>query len=361
MTVMLGELRRFAIARSLFAPTSLSEAIERLGFVQADPIRAPARAQDLTLRLRVADYVAGELERRYAELAIEEDYFINYGFLPRRHTMLMQPRTPRRVWDRATKQRANKVLAFVRERGEVHPRDLEKELSLGTVTNYWGGTSNAGTHLLDALHRRGLLRVLRRDSGVRVYALREQSELELSPAARADALLALVIDKYAPLPARSLGQLTSRLRLIAPQLATEFGPALTRAKKTLPHVQVDGHAWYWPGQITEAEESERVHFLAPFDPIVWDRGRFELLWDWAYRFEAYTPVKKRKLGYYALPLLFRDRVIGWGNLAYAEKNLTVELGFVSGKAPRERTFKRELEREIEHMRRFLALSGAESG
>jgi hypothetical protein len=48
---------------------------------------------------------------------------------------------------------------------------------------------------------------------------------------------------------------------------------------------------------------------------VWDRRRFEHLWGWAYRFEAYTPAPKRVRGYYALPLLWRDRVIGWGNLA----------------------------------------------
>ena len=55
--------------------------------------------------------------------------------------------------------------------------------------------------------------------------------------------------------------------------------------------------------------------LSPFDPIVWDRRRFELFWGWAYRFEAYTPAPQRVRGYYALPLLWRDQVIGWGNLA----------------------------------------------
>ena len=58
-----------------------------------------------------------------------------------------------------------------------------------------------------------------------------------------------------------------------------------------------------------------VRLLAPFDPVVWDRRRFELLWGWAYRFEAYTPVSQRKLGYLALPLLWRDRVVGWGNVS----------------------------------------------
>ena len=82
----LDQLRRYAIARSLFKPTSLPGAIARLGFVQADPIRAPARAQDLTLRHRVTGYRAGDLERRYARLPIEEDFFVNYGFLPREST-----------------------------------------------------------------------------------------------------------------------------------------------------------------------------------------------------------------------------------------------------------------------------------
>jgi uncharacterized protein YcaQ len=79
----LDELRRYAVARTLFKPTTLLAAIQRLGFVQADPIRSPARAQDLTLRHRVKDYRVGDLERRYAKLAIEEDCLINYGFLPR--------------------------------------------------------------------------------------------------------------------------------------------------------------------------------------------------------------------------------------------------------------------------------------
>ena len=88
----LDDLRRYAVARTLFRPTTLPGAIRRLGFVQADPIRAPARAQDLTLRHRVKDYRAGDLEDRYTRLAVEEDCLVNYGFLPREHLALMHPR-----------------------------------------------------------------------------------------------------------------------------------------------------------------------------------------------------------------------------------------------------------------------------
>ena len=75
-----------------------------------------------------------------------------------------------------------------------------------------------------------------------------------------------------------------------------------------------------------------VRFLAPFDPVVWDRRRFEHLWGWAYRFEAYTPpAKARTCGYYALPLLWRDDVIGWANVLRKGGELTTDIGFVSAR------------------------------
>jgi len=73
-----------------------------------------------------------------------------------------------------------------------------------------------------------------------------------------------------------------------------------------------------------------------------------------YRFEAYTPVAKRIRGYYAMPLLWHDRVIGWGNLSTLDGELRSEFGFVKS-APRQRAFKRELAAELERMRVFLRL------
>src|SRR5206468_9467509 len=110
-----AELRRYAVDRSLFAPTTLRRAIERFGFVQADPIRAPARAQDLTLRHRVAGYRAGDLERRYESLGVEEDHFINYGFVTRRVFALMHPRSTVSYWPTARRKKVQALLDFVRE------------------------------------------------------------------------------------------------------------------------------------------------------------------------------------------------------------------------------------------------------
>ncbi|HKP59444.1 MAG TPA: crosslink repair DNA glycosylase YcaQ family protein [Polyangiales bacterium] len=356
----LSQLRRHAIARSLCNPTSLPLALERLGFVQADPIRAPARAQDLTLRPRVADYRAGDLERLYSTLGVEEDFFINYGFLPHSRYALMHPRKLPGGWDAAARRRARAVLEFVRERGSVHPREVEARFAHGSVRNAWGGTSNATTHLLDNLHYRGLLRVARRDRGVRVYAATEPPPSVRDPGERRlrlDRLIDLVAELYAPLPAASLGPLLSRLRHAVPQWRALIKPALQRAKARYSCTRCDGVDYYAPGTepltAAAALDDQRVWLLGPFDPLVWDRRRFELFWGWAYRFEAYTPVSKRKLGYYALPLLWREHIIGWANLTARDGQLDCQLGFVE-RRPRERVFSAALEAELERMRVFLA-------
>src|SRR5690242_18204710 len=310
----LADLRRYAVSRSLFKPTTLGRAIARLGFVQADPIRAPARAQDLILRHRVSNYLAGDLERRYSKLPIEEDFFINYGFVPREWQALMHPRTARQKWTKARWRKANEILEFVRERGVVHPREVDAHFAHGKAVNWFGGSSNASTQLLDGLHYRGLLRIARREGGVRVYAVREANAPPADQAATMDALVDIIVNKYAPLPASSLAQLVVFLKFAVPHWQDARKSALARAKARLPNATIDGHAWYWPeGENPRSRRhvvNEEVRLLAPFDPVVWDRRRFEIFWGWPYRFEAYTPASKRVRGYYALPLLWCDAVVG---------------------------------------------------
>ena len=118
-----------------------------------------------------------------------------------------------------------------------------------------------------------------------------------------------------------------------------------------------GIDWYWAADENPAARRWRldaeVRLLAPFDPIVWDRKRFELFWDWAYRFEAYVPAPKRKLGYYALPLLWQGQIVGWGNVsASAKQGMRSSFGYVRS-APADTGFKPALERELERMRTFL--------
>jgi uncharacterized protein len=366
MPATLDDLRRSAVYSSLFPLTTLKRALQKFGFVQADPIRSPARAQDLILRHRVRNYRAGDLERHYSRLGVEEDFFINYGFVTRELQAMMHPRIMARVpaegclpWPAGRRKRATEVLEFVRARGSVHPREVDEHFAHGSVKNYWGGSSNATTHLLDAMHYHGLLRVVRRDGGIRVYAAHTHNLVSFNKAARdarLDALADIAIRIYAPLPAKSLSFLLRRLRYAAPQWEKHITATIQRAKHRLPHQRIDGVEWYWPADDDPASSSveEKVRLLTPFDPVVWDRDRFELLWGWIYRFEAYTPPAKRVRGYYAMPLLWRDRVIGWGNLSVENGVLNADLGYIES-APRELAFKRELEAELDRVRVFLGL------
>ena len=346
----LTTLRRRAVLRSLFTPTALQSAIDRLGFVQADPIRSPARAQDLILRHRVAGYRAGDLEREYASLDVEEDYLYAYGFVSRRVWQTLHPRkssVPRRF--------ERKVLDTVTGLGEAHPRTLEAHLGARRVVNAWGGFSKATTHALEWLHWRGLLRVARRESGIRIYRPVEAVTPMTSPADRLRELLLVYVGIFAPAPERSLLALLARHRDLG-------NPRRTYAEMlksgTLERVEVDGIGYVWPAADATNDEAPRlVRFLAPFDPLVWDRARFEHFWGWAYRFEAYTPVPKRVRGYYAMPLLWRDRVVGWVTAArasdpFSTRAVNVDVGF-AGKPPRERDFRSELDDEIARLEVFL--------
>jgi uncharacterized protein YcaQ len=349
-----ADLRQFAVS-SLVPAASLPLALERAGFVQADPIRAPARAQDLTLRPRVPGYRAGDLDAGYASLGIEEDVFINYGFVTRQVQALMHPRAS--LSPTAANKRATAILEFVRERGLAHPREVDAHFAHGRTTNYWGGQSSVTTRLLESMHYKGLLRVAKRDNGIRVYAVQQHGPGPIGAAARRahlDALVDTVVGLYAPVPAASLSFIINRLRYATPHWTADIKPAFERARTRLAHTSIDGHTWYWPEGLAPGQlDADSVRILAPFDPVVWDRRRFELLWDWAYRFEAYTPVSKRKLGYYALPLLWRDRVIGWANIATRDNAIVPQVGYVSGRAPRDRGFKQALESELDDMTRFL--------
>jgi hypothetical protein len=356
----LRQLGRYAIARSLFKATSLPRAIARLGFVQADPMRAPARAQDLILAPRVEGYRAGELERRYPRLAIEEDFFVNYGFLPRDTVTLLHPRHSPPAWDARMHARALQVLAFVRQRGCTHPRDVQAHFDHGRI-KHWGGDLNVSRHLLEGLHYRGLLRVARREAGTRIYQAIEHAPQDDSPAARlarAGRLLDTVVRLYAPLPAASLGYLCGLLRYGVPHLAAETRQVQEHARSRYAHAQVDGVQWFWPqGENPVAARhhvDDRLRFLAPFDPVVWDRRRFQLFWGWEYKFEAYVPVHKRRMGHYAMPVLWREQAVGWANLKVVDGQLGHELGF-AGPRPRGNAFRLALDEALHQMQEFLEL------
>ena len=334
-----------------------------MAFVQADPIRAPARAQDLTLRPRVRGYRAGDLDANYASLPVEEDFFINYGFVTKDLQRLMHPRAS--VSPTGANKRAKAILEFVRERGTVHPREVDAHFAHGTVTNYWGGSSSATTHLLEAMHYKGMVRVARRENGIRIYATQEHGEGPGTAAERRaslDALVDAVVGLYAPVPAASLTFIISRLRYATPHWRGEIKSAIERAKKRFAHAIVDGHTWYWPEMGDRVRGAGvrgarvRIAFVClrrsiPSCGIGGDSkccgtGRIDSR-PTPRRRNASTVITR-------LPLLWRDRVIGWANVTMQEGVVDADVSYVSGRAPRDRGFKTALEQELDAMQVFLS-------
>jgi uncharacterized protein YcaQ len=346
-------LRAHAICQSLFPPTTLKAAVRRLGFVQADPIRSPARAQDLILRHRVKGYRAGDLERYYASLNIEEDVLYAYGFLDRTIWQLLHPRNLKGM-----SKLERKVLDVVREFGVMHPKELEEHFGNKRVINAWGGYSKATTRALEYLHYRGFLRIARREKGIRIYEVAPSCREDITPAERLRKLVMVVASILAPVPETSLHSNIASYRCLGNTRAI-VRDLLNSGE--LEKETIDRITYVWPYTKTSpAEPPPVVRFLAPFDPLVWDRQRFEHLWGWRYRFEAYTPAAKRVRGYYAMPLLWRDSVIGWANARAEGELLNVEVGFVE-KRPRDPDFQLELDREISRLETFLTVKSLAQG
>lgn len=343
------------MSQTLFAPISLAAALDRLGFVQADPIRCPARAQDLTLRHRVRDYRAGDLEAHYRQLNVEEGTLYAYGFLPRANWELLAPRDAAPITPLE-----REVLEAVQDAGAnpVDAGDLEKRVASRRVVNAWGGRSRESSLVLQRLHHRGLLRVAERRNGVRRYQVATPTSRNLPAMTHFRLLLLMTTRVLAPLPARTLRSLAARLRQRVPAIKDHCAAidALIRGGE-LETQRVEGIDYIWLAEgLSDGSPPRAVRFLAPFDPLVWDRERFAQLWGWDYRFEAYTPAAKRVRGYYALPMLYGDRVLGWCNASVAGSELQITLGFVDNR-PEEPHFCRELEAEVERLRTFLRLDG----
>jgi uncharacterized protein len=360
-SAILLQLRRRALSAAFGPLLPLGRVFTQFGFVQADPIRAPARAQDLILRHRVANYRAGDLERRYPRLGLEEAYLHAYGFAtPAVHTLLLPRHDPASPdGDHVPAGLAADVLAFVHDRGPTHPGALADRFGHERELNGWGGMSKATTRALQILLHYGRLRVVRRDGGMRIYEATPRPEPSCSEVERVERLTLLLARILAPVPTQTL------LATTAPIIRSVLGPGVRPAvvqtllrSGALLSEEADGVRYVWPADLPGLDPPRQaVRFLAPFDPLVWDRRRFEHFWGWPYRFEAYTPPSRRRLGYYAMPLLWRDVVVGWVNCTYRAGRLDVQAGFVAGR-PSSAAFANAFDAEVVRLERFLSAEAA---
>ena len=338
MKVTAEAARRFFVARQFLAPArslkgrskGVLEVFRRFGSVQFDPLSVAGRNHDLVLHARVAGYEPAWSDRLYQRREIFEAYNKGLSLVP----------TDEYPWFRGTLSRrspaliaeniavAERVLERIRAEGPLSALDFEREQ--GPTKDWFGMPTNVVRAVLEAYAVTGVLGLSRREGNRRYYDLIER----LLPAE--------VLEREVPLVEQLEHKLLSRFRAhgllgAGGSGADIFGglgyakpdprfpgfPGRTALRRQLVEdgelvpVEIEGMR----GKrlvlrdevgLLEAppEPAPSVAFIPPFDPVVWDRGLLGSLFDFDYVWELFVPSAKRRWGWYVLPILFRDRLVG---------------------------------------------------
>ena len=296
-----AEGRRIAVrAQGLDgSATDVLETVRRLGRLQIDPISVVAPPQYLVLWSRLGPYERAELNRLLWE---EKKLFEWNAFiypiedLPLIRARMREPwgQTKSQLWARDfLKEQAGLrryVLRELERRGPLPSRELEHDSARADERTVWWGTRAHLMWMLELLHARGKIAVAGRLGGQRLWDLAERwyPETETVPLEKAK-------------------------RLLDEKRFRELGVRLQRGQLVAHPEAEDGTV------------GSRVTFLSPFDRLIHDRARAEALWDFFYRLEMYVPKPKREYGYYVLPILRGDRLIGRIEPVYDRKAGTLHV------------------------------------
>ena len=281
--VSVEEARRLAVRAQLLdgSATSVLDTVRQLGFLQLDPISVVATPQELVLWSRLGQHDRGELDHLLWETRELVEW--NAFLYPAEDLPLLKARMRRtdRPYDKRLrdylKQEASfrrYVLRELEQRGPLLSRDIETHQGTRSTSTWWG--SRQMGLMLEVLAARGEVAVVGRRGKQRLWDLADRWYPETEKIPWRDAQ-AVIEDKVH----RSLGVKLVRGKLIAHPDA-EDGPVA----------------------------ASRTTFLSPFDRLIHDRNRAEALWGFYYRLEMYVPKAKREYGYYVLPILRGDRVLG---------------------------------------------------
>jgi uncharacterized protein len=301
--------------------SSLVETVHRLGMVQMDPTSVVARTEHLVLWSRLGRrFRVAELERllwRDRALFEYRAHILPTADLPmHRISMLRYPHGDLtrhayvRAWLRANDTFVRYVLGELRRRGPLRARDLENRAMEGWQTGGWNDEGQNVPMLLDILWFQGRVMIVGRDGQQRVWDLAERSlpasngrpGLEATQELAARQLRARGIDRLERIGMLFDGPPPGR------KLAVD---RLTRSGVIVP-VEVDGLSgrWVTHRDLLDAPFRGRTTLLSPFDDLISDRHRTERLFDMRFRLEIYVPKAKREFGYFVLPILRGDRLVG---------------------------------------------------
>ena len=295
------EARRIAVRAQALdgSATSLLDTVRTLGFLQIDPISTVAPPQQLVPWSRLGPYDVAELDR----LLWDEKRLFEWNayIWPMESLPLVRARMRRRPTGKYAHERRGAeflrtnaafkrhVLRDLERNGPMLSRELEGDAVRTWTSHGWYGSRSVAV-LLELLHGRGLVAIVGRRNGQRLWDLAERwyPEVETIPLRVAE-------------------------RERAEQRFRAHGVRLTRK------------GWEAHPDVSDAPVPERATFLSPFDRLVHDRDRAEALFDFRYRLEMYVPKTKREYGYYVLPILVGDRIVGRIEPRLDRKTKTLEV------------------------------------
>ena len=352
-----AQARRIALAAQGFldpphaVPTmrTLVRTVERTGVLQIDSVNVLQRAHYMPLYSRMGPYDVGLLRRaaeqrprRLVEYWAHVAAFMPVDLWPHMQFRMRKYRERGHEWMGApeSEELVASLLAELTEQGRRTSRDLDD--GLPRTRAHWGWNWSRTKQALEYLFAAGLIAVAGRNSAFeRVFDLPERvlpPEVLATPTpSDAEAHLELVRRAARSHGIGTLNDLRDYYRMhvdeVRPAVATLLGTG------ELERVSVEG--WSQPAYLhRDARRPRRVQaraLLSPFDPLVWQRARTENLFDFFYRIEIYTPVEKRIHGYYVLPFLLGDRIVGRVDLKADRptSRLLVQSAWAEGHAPPE--------------------------
>ena len=356
LELSLTDAKRLAVLGQMLSapqPRTIAEVFDGLGEVQMDPTAAIARTEHLVLwsrlgrRFKVADLDRMVWEDRslfeyWAHLLPTKDLAIHRDAMRRylagdatRHTYI-------REWLAANAAFRRYVLRELRLHGPLRTRDLEDRTAEGWRTGGWNDTGRSTGMMLEVLWAKGEIMVAGRDGGQRLWDLAERvlpapsGEPKLRPTDVARSVVERQLHAGGVVQPRSIGLAWHR----KPQGWERALAALEREGVALP-VSIEGLSGPWythPDLLARLRGfGPRTVLLSPFDDLISDRARTERLFDFFYRIEIYVPKAKRQYGYFVLPILYGERLIGRLDPRYdrAERRLHIQGVWSEPDAPAE--------------------------
>jgi uncharacterized protein YcaQ len=318
-----GLLRR---PRAAAKKADVLRAIRRMGALQIDTIHVVARSPYLVLWSRLGDYEPRWLDELLAEGEVFEYWSHEACFLSTedyplyRHRMLDARSMGWKYsheWTVKHRKEVERVSTHIRERGPARSSDFAR--TDGRAGGWWEWKPEK--RALEMLFTAGELMIARRQNFQRIYDLRERvlpswddsqlpSKEETGRALVLKAVRALGVAK-----ARWVSDYfrTDKRETVAATLGLADAGELLRVK--VAGWEETAFAHHETRKLIEQASSGRLRpcrttLLSPFDPLVWDRARAREVFGFDYRLECYTPAPKRRYGYFTLPILHRDRLVG---------------------------------------------------